>query len=319
MKVSFLIPCYNEEENVVPMSQAISNQMDKYCPAYDYDILFIDNCSIDKTRQLLEELCANNKKVKAIFNARNFGQFNSPFYGMCQTDGDCTISMCCDFQDPVEMIPSLIAEWEKGYKIVCAVKKKSKENKVVRFLRSIYYKLVKKYSDVEQIEQFTGTGLYDKSFINVLRELDDPAPFLRGIVAELGYKKVEVSYTQQERKAGKTHNNFSTLYDAAMLSFTTYTKFPIRFITFMGIAFMGLSFIGGIISTILHFATYHNMLFWGLASVIGLFGGMILTSIGVIGEYLLNVKTKINKRPLVIEEKRLNFDNQEIKDSCDNK
>jgi len=180
-------------------------------------------------------------------------------------------------------------------------------------LRSIYYKLVKKYSDVEQIEHFTGTGLYDKSFIDVLRNLEDPAPFLRGIVAELGYKKVEVPYEQQQRKAGKTHNNFRTLYDASMLSFTTYTKFPIRFITFMGVFFVGLSFIGGIISIILHFSTFHNMLFWGLMSGIGFFSGLILASIGVIGEYILNVKTKINKRPLVIEEKRLNFENKEEK------
>ncbi len=314
MKISFLIPCYNEEENVVPMSKAIAEQMDTYLSSYDYDILFIDNCSTDNTRPLLEELCASNKRVKAIFNARNFGQFNSPFYGMCQTDGDCTISMCCDFQDPVEMIPSLVKEWENGYKIVCAVKKKSKENKFVRFLRSIYYKLVKKYSDVEQIEQFTGTGLYDKSFIEVLKNLDDPSPFLRGIVAELGYKRVEVSYEQQERKAGKTHNNFRTLYDAAMLSFTTYTKFPIRFITFMGVFFAGLFFVGGIVSIILHFCAYHSMLFWGILSAIGFFSGLTLASIGVIGEYLLNVKTKINHRPLVIEEKRLNFDKKEDKE-----
>ncbi|MBE7087071.1 MAG: glycosyltransferase family 2 protein [Clostridiales bacterium] len=314
MKVSFLIPCYNEEENVVPMSEAIIEQMATFLPTYDYDILFIDNCSTDKTRPLLEELCANNKKIKAIFNARNFGQFNSPFYGMCQTDGDCTISMCCDFQDPVEIIPSLVKEWEKGYKIVCAVKSNSKENKLVRFFRSIYYKLIKKHSDVEQIEHFTGTGLYDKSFIEVLKSLDDPTPFLRGIVAELGYKRVEVPYEQQKRRAGKTKNNFGTLYDAAMLSFTTYTKLPVRLAMGMGIFFGILSVLGGITSIILHALKVFDMTFWGLVCVVGFFAAINLVFISVIGEYVLNVKSKISKRPLVIEEKRLNFDKDEKKD-----
>ena len=194
-KISFLVPCFNEEENVVPMSEALIAQMGQL-PAYDYEIVFIDNDSQDQTRRRLEELCAGNKRIKAIFNARNFGQFNSPFYGMLQTTGDCVISLCADFQDPPEMIPQLVAEWEKGYKIVCAVKKQSKENRFVRFLRTIYYKLVRKLSSVRQIEHFTGTGLYDRAFVDVLAKLDDPAPFLRGIVAELGFKIVEVPYEQ---------------------------------------------------------------------------------------------------------------------------
>lgn len=307
MKISFLIPCYNEEENVKPMSEAIIKEMQNLS-SYDYDITFIDNCSTDKTREILRDICQDNKKIKAIFNARNFGQFSSPFYGICQTDGDCTITLCCDFQDPVEMIPDLIKEWEKGYKVVCAVKNKSKENKFIRFLRSIYYKLVKKHSDVKQIEHFTGTGLYDKAFVDVLRSLDDPTPFLRGIVAELGFKIIEVPYEQQKRKAGKTHNNFSTLYDAAMLSFTTYTKFPIRLSMFFGVLFAVLGFCGGVTSIILNFTTKFPMLFWGLSSLIVFMSGTILCFIGMLGEYVLNIKSKINRRPLVVEECRLNFE-----------
>ena len=220
-KISIMIPCYNEEENVVPISEAVINELGKSLPEYDYEILFIDNDSKDNTRPLLREICKNNPKIKAIFNAKNFGQFNSPYYGMLQTTGDCTICMCCDFQDPIEMIPKLVHEWENGYKIVCAIKTTSKENKIIRFLRTCYYKLIKKMSDVEQIEHFTGFGLYDKSFIEVLRNLKDPTPFLRGIVAELGYRRKDIPYEQAKRRAGKTHNNFYTLYDAAMLSFTS--------------------------------------------------------------------------------------------------
>ena len=227
-KISVLVPCYNEEENVVPLSAAIVEQFDKYLDGYDYELIFIDNDSSDSTREKLIELCSENKKIKAIFNARNFGQFNSPFYGMLQTTGDCTISMCADFQDPVDLIPRLVHEWENGYKIVCPIKTKSRENPVMRVMRTCYYKIIKKMSDVEQIEHFTGTGLYDRSFVDVLRQLDDPTPFLRGIVAELGFKRKEIPYEQQERRAGKTSNNWYKLYDAAMLSFTSYTKVGMR-------------------------------------------------------------------------------------------
>ena len=237
-KISVLIPCYNEEENVVPISEAIIEQFKLYLSNYDYEIVFIDNDSKDTTREKLVELCKNNKHIKAIFNAKNFGQFNSPFYGMCQTTGDCTITMCCDFQDPVELIPRFVNEWEKGYKIVCAIKNTSKENLFIRMLRTIYYKIWKKLSDVEQIEHFTGTGLYDKAFIEVLKNLDDPTPYLCGIVAELGFKRKDIYYEQQKRRAGKTHNNFYTLYDAAMLSFTSYTKVGMRVATILGFLFL---------------------------------------------------------------------------------
>ena len=230
-KISVLVPCFNEEENVIPLSKAIIEQLSAYEGKYDYELLFIDNDSTDTTRAKLTALCGENKKIKAIFNAKNFGQFNSPYYGMLQTTGDCTICMCADFQDPPEMIPKFISEWENGYKIVCGIKTSSKENPIMRFLRTCYYKVIKKMSNVEQIEHFTGFGLYDKSFIEVLRNLKDPTPFLRGIVAELGFKRKDIPYEQQKRRAGKTHNNWYTLYDAAMLSFTSYTKIGMRIAT----------------------------------------------------------------------------------------
>lgn len=308
-KISVLIPCYNEEENVGPISSAIVEIIQKELPQYDYEIVFIDNCSTDRTRDCLRMICNANKKIKAILNAKNFGQFNSPYYGMLQTTGDCVISMVCDFQDPVELIPKLVHEWEKGYKIVSAIKAASKENKIMRFFRSIYYKLIKKMSSVEQIEHFTGTGLYDRSFINVLRELDDPTPFLRGIVAELGYKRGEVQYEQAKRRAGKTHNNFYSLYDAAMLSFTSYTKVGLRIATIGGMFLGVLSFIAAIVLLVLKIVHWDRYTAGIAPLAVGLFFFMsiILFFIGLLGEYVMSINTRVMKRPLVIEEERINF------------
>ena len=180
-----VVPCYNEEENVGPISEAVVETLERELPEYDYELVFIDNDSTDQTRPILRKICSENPRIKAIFNAKNFGQFNSPYYGMLQCTGDCVISMVADFQDPVDMIPKYVHEWENGYKIVIGIKTGSKENPIMYALRSCYYKMIKKLSDVEQIEHFTGSGLYDRDFIEILRELDDPTPFLRGIVRSL--------------------------------------------------------------------------------------------------------------------------------------
>ena len=312
-KISILIPCYNEEENVVPMSKAVVDEVTTKLPQYDFELIFIDNDSHDNTRPLLREICKKNPRIKAIFNAKNFGQFNSPYYGMLQTTGDCTITMCCDFQDPVEMIPKMVAAWENGAKIVSCIKTQSKENPVMRFFRTIYYKIIRKMSSVDQIEHFTGFGLYDKSFIEVLRNLKDPTPFIRGIVAELGYKRVDLEYTQAKRRAGKTHNNFFTLFDAAMLSFTSYTKVGLHLVTFAGLILSSLSILAALIYLVL------KLIYWdsfsaGLAPlIIGLFfiNAVELLFIGFVGEYVMSINTRVMNRPLVIEEERINFDTEE--------
>ncbi|MDD6844013.1 MAG: glycosyltransferase family 2 protein [Clostridia bacterium] len=314
-KISIMVPCYNEEDNVVPLSQALIQMFEKDLPQYDYDILFIDNDSTDTTRVKLRQLCKENKKIKAIFNAKNFGQFNSPYYGILQTDGDCTIPVCADFQDPIDVIPRLVAEWEKGYKIVCAVKTSSKENKIMYFLRSCYYKIIKKMSSAEQIEHFTGFGLYDKSFVQVLRDLKDPIPFIRGIVGELGFKKTEIEYTQAQRRAGKTHNNFFTLYDAAMLSFTSYTKMGLRLATFLGVICGGISIVVAIVYLIL------KLIYWDrftagmvpLILLVSFLGSLQLFFIGLMGEYIISINQRVMNRPLVIEEERINFDEKSDK------
>lgn len=308
-KISIMIPCFNEEENVKPISEAVTEMLEKELPQYDYEILFIDNDSKDRTREYLEEICAKNKKIKAIFNTKNFGQFNSPFYGMLQTTGDCTICMCCDFQDPVELVPKFVEEWEKGYKIVCGIKTTSKENKIVYSLRSFYYKTIKKMSTVDQIEHFTGFGLYDKSFMDVLRSLDDPTPFIRGIVAELGPERKEIEYCQPERRAGKTHNNWASLFDAAMLSFTSYTKTPIRVATILGALLIGFNFllaIAYIIAACIYTPLWSMIVIPILISIF-LVGSVLLFFIGMVGEYILNINKRMLKRPLVTEEKRINF------------
>lgn len=309
-KISILIPCYNEEENVGPMSEAIVNLFTTQLQAYNYELLFIDNDSKDKTREILREICRKNPKIKAIFNAKNFGQFNSPYHGILQTTGDCTISMVCDFQDPIELIPQYIEEWEKGYKIVIGIKTSSKENPIMYHLRGIYYKLIKKFSDVEQIEHFTGSGLYDKEFVNVLRDLKDPTPFLRGIVAELGYKRKEIPYEQPQRRAGKTSNNFMRLYDAAMLSITSYTKIGLRLCTFFGMLIAGGSALVGLVYLIMKLIMWESFTAGMAPVLIGMFflGAIQLFFLGFIGEYVLSINQRVMNRPLVIEEERINFD-----------
>jgi len=308
--ISILIPCYNEAENVVPMAEAVTAIMAEKLPQYRYELAFIDNCSTDGTRDLLRMLCAKDERIKAILNAKNFGQFNSPYYGMCQMSGDCVVTLCCDFQDPVELIPTFVERWEQGYKVVSGIKKTSKENPVFRWFRTLYYKVIRKMSSVEQIEHFTGFGLYDRSFVEILKTLDDPTPFLRGIVAELGYKRCDVPYEQQRRRAGKTHNNFYTLYDAAMLSVTSYTKIGLRIATIAGFAFSAISILIAVVYTVL------KLLMWnefpaGIAPIligVFVFGSVQLFFIGLLGEYILSINTRVMHRPLVVEEERLNFD-----------
>ena len=309
-KISVMIPCYNEEENARPIYEAVRDELIKSCPNYNYEILFIDNKSQDKTREIIRGICKEDKNVRAIFNVRNFGQFNSPYYGMINTSGDCTITICADFQDPVEMIPKFVAEWEKGYKIVIGKKTRSEESKLVYFLRGCYYKLIKKMSNVEQIEQFTGFGLYDKCFIQVLRDLKDPTPFIRGIVAELGPERKEIEYTQPQRRAGKTHNNFYSLFDAAMLSFTSYTKVGMRIAEFAGFGVAAISFLIGLFYLIAKLLYWHSFTAGYAPMMIAIFfmGGVQLAFMGFLGEYVLTISERVKNRPLVVEECRLNFD-----------
>ena len=311
-KISVMIPCFNEEDNVVDIGNAIEKEILDKLPEYDYEICYVDNASTDRTRELIEQQCSSNKKFKAIFNVTNFGQFNSPFHGICSLYGDCVIPICADFQDPVEMIPVFVHEWEKGHKIVSGVKSSSKENGFVYLLRTLYYKLIKNMSSVKMIEHFTGFGLYDQSFIKLLRELNDPLPFMRGIVAEYGdgFNLTTVEYEQPKRRAGKTHNNFYTLYDAAMLSITSYTKVGLRLMTWLGFIIGFLDLIVAMVYLILKLINWYNFNAGYAPMIIGMFflGAVQLAFMGLMGEYILNINTRVINRPVVVEERRINFD-----------
>ncbi len=314
--ISVMIPCYNEEENARPIYEAVRDQLAQNCPDYDYEILFIDNKSQDRTREILRGICAEDKRVKAIFNVKNFGQFNSPFHALLQTTGDCTVCMCADFQDPPELIPEFVRAWEEGYKVVIGKKTRSRENPLMYALRGLYYKLIRRMSRCDQIEQFTGFGLYDRSFVQTLRELHDPQPYMRGLVAELGPERKEIEYEQPKRRAGKTHNNFFTLYDAAMVGFTSYTKAGLRLATFAGFLIAGLSFLVGLVYLVLKLLFWYSFTAGYAPMMIGVFfmGGVQLAFLGFLGEYVMSINTRVMDRPLVVEEERLNFDAPEDDD-----
>lgn len=298
-KICVVIPTYNEKENVRDICNAVCAEFEKNLKLYDYEILFADNRSSDGTREIIETLATENDRVHAIFNAKNYGQFASPFNAIISSNADAVITICADFQDPVSLIPHFVEMWEQGSKIVCGVKSKSRENAAVRFLRNVYYKIYKRFSSVGAIEHFTGFGLYDKSFVDVLRSLDEPEPFIRSLVCELGTDIATVEYEQPRRKAGRSSNNIFTLYDAATLSFSSYTKMPIRFIMAFGIILLAAS-----VAFFIVFATLDKKLYM-LFFASTFFFSLQYIFISVIGEYILNIRAKVTKRPLVIEEKRL--------------
>lgn len=308
-----MLPCYNEEKNARPIYEAVRDTILKQCPDYDYEILFIDNKSKDQTREVIRGICREDKRVRAIFNVTNFGQFNSPYHALLQTTGDCTVCMCSDFQDPPAMIPKFVREWENGYKIVIGIKTKSKENPLIYFLRGIYYKLIRKMSRTDQIEQFTGFGLYDRSFVETLKELHDPQPYIRGIVAELGPERKEIEYTQQKRRSGRTSNNFFSLYDAAMVGFTSYTKAGLRIATFFGFLISAFSFVIGLLYFVLKLLRWNEFSAGSAPVTIGQFflGGIQLAFLGLLGEYVMAINARVMNRPLVVEEERINFPSTE--------
>lgn len=306
-KISISIPCRNEQENIQKLCTSLIYQLCTFCSEYDYEIQFIDNCSTDKTREILRNICAENKKVRAIFNIANFP--GSAHHGIFQTTGDCCIHMAADFQDPPEMIVKFIREWEKGYKVVYAKKTSSKENKLMWLVRCAYYKIMQAFTSTNQLEHFTGFGLYDRDFIEIYRSLKDSVPSLKGIVAEYGYKMTYIEFVQPKRRGGKTKNNFFTLFDFAMKIFTTYSRSGMRIATFFGLFIALISAAVGVIYLVLKLIYWHNFAAGFAPIIIGTFfiGSMQLIFIGLLGEYVMTMNTRIMNRPLAIEEERINF------------
>ncbi len=305
--ISIISPCFNEEGNVQELHDRIVKVMENL--NYDYEHILIDNASTDRTVEILRALAVNDRRIKVIVNTRNFGQIRSPYHALFQTSGDAVVCMAADLQDPPERIPEFIQKWEAGYKIVIGVKTRSEETRLYYFLRTIYYRIISKLSDVPLIENFTGFGIYDRKVVDALRRLDDPYPYFRGLIADLGYERAQVEFSQPRRKSGVTKNNFYTLYDIAMLGLTGFTKIPLRLATMFGL-------LSAIISFLIGFAyLVYKLIFWSQFSlgsapvIIGLFflGSIQLLFLGIVGEYIGAIYTQVMKRPLVIEKERINF------------
>lgn len=312
-KISMVIPTYNERENISDDYERLTKIMQNDLPMYDYEMLFIDNFSTDGTRDMLKVLAEKDSKVKVILNGSNFGWSRSSFYGIINSTGDCTVLLAADMQEPPEKMVDFVREWENGYKVVIGIKSQSHESKIKYFMRNCYYNFLNSIAEINHIKQFMGFGLYDKSFIEVLRKLDDPMPYFRGIVSELGFKMKSIEYVQDKRKKGKTHFNFFKIYDLAMLGITSYSKVVMRMSTLLGFGIAGISILIAIVTLILKLT---NIITYpiGIAAIsIGVFalGGMELFFIGLLGEYILNINTRVMKRPLVVEEERINFDSEE--------
>ena len=306
-KISIVTPTYNEEENIEKLCSEIRSEMKKI--EIDYEHIVIDNSSTDKTVEILRKICKNDKNVKVIINSKNFGHIRSPYYGLLQSSGDACILMASDFQDPVDMIAKYVDEWKKGSKIVLGKKITSEENSFIFFIRNFFYKFLNKISETNLTENTTGSGIFDKSIINQLKKINDPYPYLRGLINEIGEEINLVEFNQPKRNAGKTKNNFFTLYDIGMLGVIKHSRAPIRLVTFLGFLFSFFS----ILTAIVYFV--YKLFFWnsfelGIAPlIIGIFGfaSIQILLLGIIGEYVGILLIHQRNMPLVIEKERINF------------
>jgi glycosyltransferase involved in cell wall biosynthesis len=307
--ISVVTPCYNEEENVRPLYEAVKKVFEGL-GQYRYEQIFIDNASKDRTPQILREIATQDKNIKVILNARNFGHIRSPYYAVLQASGDCVVTMASDFQDPPEMIGEFIRRWEEGFKIVVGVKTASEESKLMYALRSVYYYLVGTLANIDLVQHFTGFGAYDRKVIEILKQIDDPYPYFRGLIADIGFEICRIPFKQPGRARGITKSNFYTLYDMALLGITNHSKVPLRVATMLGFLMSG----GSLLLAAGYFIA--KIVFWkyftiGTAPILismFFFASVQLFFIGILGEYIGAIHTQVQKRPLVIERERLNFD-----------
>lgn len=306
--LSIVTPTYNEIDNIEELLKRVKLSI-SHLEQYDFEFLVIDNCSVDGTQEKLRELAAQDSRIKVILNARNFGHIRSPYYGILQSHGAATIYLASDLQDPPEMIPEFISEWEKGYKLVMAIKPVSKSSPVMHALRKAYYRFIDKISEVEIIKDSTGFGLYDKCVLDKLREINDPYPFLRGLICELGYEVKTLPFVQPRRLRGITKNNFYTLFDIAMLGMVSHSKVPIRIAALVGFMLGALSILTAFLFLVLKLLFWNSFPIGSAPLVIGLFFlfGVQLFFIGILGEYIGSIHTYIQNRPIVVEAERINF------------
>ena len=309
-KISIVTACYNEEENVIELINRVRKIMESLSSKYDYEHIFIDNASEDKTVDLLKSEANLDRRIKIIVNSRNFGHVRSPSYALLQAEGDAVISLVADLQDPPEMITDFLEKWEDGNDIVIAVKAKTEETGFMSIVRSIYYRVLHKLSEVRTFKNFTGFGLFDKKVILALRQMSDPYPFFRGMLAEVGYKVYELPYNQPGRVRGITKNNFYSLYDMGVLGIISNSKIPLRLAIFIGAISATLSFLVGLVYLVLKLI-YWNEMSIGIAPlmiIVSFMLSILLFFLGLIGEYVGAIYTQVLNRPLVFVKERVNFD-----------
>lgn len=306
--ISVVTPCYNEEENVRELHAQIKEVFSKL-PGYDYEHICIDNNSKDRTLEILRGLASENKKLKVIVNVRNFGHIRSPHHALLQARGDAAILMASDLQDPPSLIPEFVKRWEEGYRIVLGIKTTSEESRLFFFIRKAYYRLVSRLSEIELAQNATGFGLYDRRVLDIVRTIDDPYPYFRGLICDIGFTQAHIPYRQARRWRGITKNNFYTLYDIAMLGITNHSKVPLRLATMFGFAMSAASFMVALGYLIAKLAFWSEFRLGTAPILIGvfMFSSIQLFFIGILGEYIGSIHTQVLKRPLVIEKERINF------------
>jgi glycosyltransferase involved in cell wall biosynthesis len=307
-RISVVGPCYNEAENIEEFVSRVTAVFDRL-PQYELEIICIDNGSTDGTQDILRRLAARERRVKVILNARNFGHIRSPIHGLLQASGDAAFLMVTDLQDPPELLPEFLAKWEAGHKAIVAVKKQSHETPIFFAMRRFYYSLVHRLAEYDIIQNFTGFGLYDRAILDYCRTLDDPYPYFRGLISEIGLPIAEIPYVQPLRKRGLTKNNFYTLYDMAMLGITNHSKVPLRLATMMGFSLSLLSLLVAIAYLIYKLVNWYDFPVGQAPVIIGLFlfSSVQLFFIGILGEYIGAIHTQVLRRPLVVEKERINF------------
>lgn len=307
-KISICIPCYNEEKNIPRIYSQISNIMQELAD-YQYELIFADNHSSDRSEEVLRQIATEDTHVKVILNMRNFGPGRSGKNVLFAADGDAAVSLACDLQDPPEMIPQFIKNWEKGNAIVWGQKVGSREGKLKYLLRELYYKIIAKCSDTPQYRQITGFGLMDRSIIQMLESMEEPDMSPRHLIAELGYPVLLLPYLQQQRCAGKSSYNLWRYFDFAINSLVRTSRLPLRMATLLGCICSATSFFTGIVYLFYKLICWHTFEA-GIAPIaIAVFflGSIQLLFIGLIGEYIGVILSKVTKRPLVVEKERINF------------
>ncbi len=309
-KISIVSTCYNEKDNLQEFHDRIMKVLDDF-PQYSYEIIMADNCSTDGSREELRRIATKDKNFKIIFNANNVGPNRSGFNALLNASGDAAIPMSSDLQDPPELIAQFIQKWENGYQVVVGIKTQSKENSIMFGIRRFFYWLLSKFSDDDQIiPNFTGFGLYDRKFLDAMKLFSEPAPYIRGLVSKIGFRRTEVEFIQPLRKHGRSKSNFFTLYSTAMTGFVNHSKLPLRLATFLGFCLAGISLLIAL-GYFIYKITFWDTFNLGIAPVvIGLFffSAVQLIFIGIIGEYIGAILTQVKNHPLAIEEEKINFD-----------